>query len=97
MLNTISTPSVAEANEVRVVYSVKEVSQLLHTNAALIYRFIELGLLPAIKLGSLRVRKPSTSFWSTMRDWISAIPKRFGASLRQVKDQWCRQLSAPHF
>ena len=29
MPNTISTPSVAEANEVRVVYSVKEVSQLL--------------------------------------------------------------------
>ena len=56
MPNTISTPSVAEASEVRVV-SVKEVSQLLHTNAALIYRFIELGLLPAIKLGSLRVRK----------------------------------------
>ena len=39
----------------------------------------------------------SISFWSTTRDWISAIPKRFGASLRQVKDQWCRRLSAPHF
>lgn len=57
MSNTTSTPSTMETSEGRVVYSVKEISQLLLTNAALIYRFIELGLLPAIKLGSLRVRK----------------------------------------
>ncbi len=57
MSNTTSTPSTMETSEGCVVYSVKEISQLLHTNAALIYRFIELGLLPAIKLGSLRVRK----------------------------------------
>lgn len=41
----------------RVIYTVKEISQLLHTNISLIYRLIELGLLPALKLGSLRVRK----------------------------------------
>ena len=57
MSNTTSAPSTMETSEGRVVYSVKEISQLLHTNAALIYRFIELGLLPAIKLGSMRVRK----------------------------------------
>ena len=57
MSNTTSAPYTMETSEGRVVYSVKEISQLLHTNAALIYRFIELGLLPAIKLGSLRVRK----------------------------------------
>ena len=57
MSKTTSAPSTMETSEGRVVYSVKEISQLLHTNAALIYRFIELGLLPAIKLGSLRVRK----------------------------------------
>ena len=57
MSNTTSAPSTMETSEGRVVYSVKEISQLLNTNAALIYRFIELGLLPAIKLGSLRVRK----------------------------------------
>ena len=57
MSNTTSAPSTMETSEGRVVYSVKEISQILHTNAALIYRFIELGLLPAIKLGSLRVRK----------------------------------------
>lgn len=41
----------------RVIYTVREVSQLLRTNISLIYRLIELGLLPALKLGSLRVRK----------------------------------------
>ena len=39
------------------VYTVKEVSQLLHTNPAFVYRLINLGLLPALKLGSIRVRK----------------------------------------
>ena len=41
----------------RVVYTVKEVSILLRTNPAFVYRLIDLGLLPALKLGSIRVRK----------------------------------------
>lgn len=41
----------------RVIYTVKEVSQLLRTNAAFIYKLIDTGLLPALKLGSIRVRK----------------------------------------
>ena len=40
-----------------VVYTVKEVSILLRTNPAFVYRLIGLGLLPALKLGSIRVRK----------------------------------------
>ena len=40
-----------------VVYSVREVSQMLHTGPALVYQFINVGLLPALKLGSIRVRK----------------------------------------
>lgn len=41
------------------VYTVREVSQALHTNIGYIYELIYLGLLPALKLGSLRVRKES--------------------------------------
>ena len=41
----------------RVIYTVREVSQLLRTNAAFIYKLIDTGLLPALKLGSIRVRK----------------------------------------
>ena len=39
------------------VYTVREVSQMLHTNPSFVYRLINLGLLPALKLGSIRVRK----------------------------------------
>ena len=40
-----------------VVYSVREVSQILHTNAGFVYDLIKTGLLPALKLKSLRVRR----------------------------------------
>lgn len=39
------------------VYTVKEISTMLHTSPAFIYRMISSGMLPALKLGSLRVRK----------------------------------------
>lgn len=39
------------------VLSVREVSQMLRTNPALVYRLIDLGILPALKLGSIRVRR----------------------------------------
>ena len=39
------------------VFTVNEVAELLRTNASFVYRLIELGLLPALKLGSIRVRK----------------------------------------
>lgn len=41
----------------RVIYTVKEISQLLHSNIGYVYQLIDLGLLPALKLGSLKVRK----------------------------------------
>lgn len=50
---TTTSNSVAE----HPIYTVKEVSQMLHTNPAFVYRLIKLGLLPALKLGSIRVRK----------------------------------------
>jgi len=43
----------------KIVYTVKEVSQLLHTNTAYIYTLIHAGLLPAIKLGSYKIREES--------------------------------------
>lgn len=41
----------------RVIYTVKGVSLLLHSNIGYVYQLIDLGLLPALKLGSLKVRK----------------------------------------
>lgn len=40
-----------------VLYTVKEVSKLFHTNPTYIYALIKAGLLPALKLGSYKIRK----------------------------------------
>ena len=43
--------------EDKMIYTVKEVSEIIHTNPAYVYSLINSGLLPAIKLGSYKVRK----------------------------------------
>ena len=52
-----STVKANEPKTERVIYTVREVSQLLRTNAAFIYKLVDTGFLPALKLGSIRVRK----------------------------------------
>ncbi|HHX58127.1 MAG TPA: helix-turn-helix domain-containing protein [Clostridiales bacterium] len=42
--------------ETKILYTVKEVSTILHTNTTHVYDLIKAGLLPAIKLGSLKIR-----------------------------------------
>ena len=45
------------SNHEKILYTVKEVSELIHTNQAYVYTLIRAGLLPALKLGSYKVRK----------------------------------------
>lgn len=40
-----------------IILTVKEVAEILHTNKAYVYGLIKQGLLPALKLGSLKIRK----------------------------------------
>ena len=40
-----------------VLYTVKETSKLLKTNQGYIYSLIKAGLLPALKLGSYKIRR----------------------------------------
>lgn len=40
----------------KILYTVKEVSEILHTNTTYVYDLIKAGLLPALKLGSLKIR-----------------------------------------
>lgn len=40
-----------------ILYTVKEVSEIIHTNKAYVYALIKAGLLPALKLGSFKIRK----------------------------------------
>ena len=42
-----------------VLYTVKEVSQLIKTNVGYVYNLIRKGYLPALNLGSLKVRRAS--------------------------------------
>ena len=44
-------------SEEKLLYTVKEVSELIHTNQAYVYSLIKSGLLPALKLGSYKIRK----------------------------------------
>lgn len=39
-----------------ILYTVKEVSQLIHSNSAYVYELIKRGYLPAMKLGSYKIR-----------------------------------------
>ena len=39
------------------IYTVKEVADILHTNKNYVYELIKHGLLPALKLGSLKIRR----------------------------------------
>lgn len=45
--------------EDKMIYTVKEVSEIIHTNPAYVYSLIKSGLLPALKLGSYKIRKSS--------------------------------------
>ncbi len=40
----------------KILYTVKEVSQIMHTNPSYVYQLINAGLLPVLKLGSYKVR-----------------------------------------
>ena len=39
--------------EDKIIYTVKEVSEIIHTNPTYVYTLIKSGLLPALKLGSM--------------------------------------------
>ena len=41
----------------QLVFTVKEVSKIIHTNQTYVYSLIRAGLLPALKLGSYKIRR----------------------------------------
>lgn len=43
----------------KIIYTVKEVAEIIHTNPTYVYSLIKAGLLPALKLGSYKVKKSS--------------------------------------
>jgi excisionase family DNA binding protein len=47
------------ASNEKILYTVKEVSELIHTNQAYVYSLIKAELLPVLKLGSYKIRRES--------------------------------------
>ena len=45
------------AQDEKILYTVKEVSALLHIKQGFVYDLIRTGLLPALKLGAYKVRR----------------------------------------
>lgn len=45
-----------EKTPVKILYTVKEVSVIMHTNPAFVYSLINAGHLPALRLGSYKIR-----------------------------------------
>lgn len=43
----------------KLLYTVKEVAEIIHTNPTYVYQLIKTGLLPALKLGSYKIRHES--------------------------------------
>lgn len=60
-----------------VIYTVAETAKLLKTNPAYIYKLINAGLLPALKLGGIKIRKVAL---------LEFLKKYEGKDLRDVNN-----------
>lgn len=62
------------------LYTVSEVSKLMKTNTTYVYKLIQSGLLPALKLGSYKVRK------STLLVFLEKYEGKDLTDPKQIKD-----------
>lgn len=60
-----------------VIYTVAETAKLLKTNPAYIYKLINAGILPAIRLGGMKIRKAAL---------LEFLKKYEGKDLRDVNN-----------
>lgn len=57
-------------NNIPRIYTVKEVSQILKCNKNYVYELIKSGMLPALKLGSLKIREEALyKFLAEYENW----------------------------
>lgn len=62
------------------LYTVKEVSKILKSNQNYVYSLIKKGYLPALNLGSLKVRKVS------LMQFLEKYDKKDLSNLNNIKD-----------
>ena len=60
-MEDLEVPELANTHnkEEKLLYTVKETAYVLGCNVHLVYNLVNKGLLPALKLGSLKIRKTS--------------------------------------
>ncbi len=63
-----------------VLYTVKQVSTLIRSNTDYVYKLINLGLLPALKLGNYKVRK------SALLDFLEKYEGKDLTDPQKIKD-----------
>ena len=64
------------ASDEKILYTVKEVSELIHTNQAYVYTLIKTGLLPALKPGSYKVRKSALEDFLYKVKTVRVVPEK---------------------
>lgn len=63
-----------------ILYTVSETAKLLKTNTNYVYELIKLGFLPALKLGSFKIRK------STLISFLEKYEGQDLTDLRNIKE-----------
>mgnify|MGYP000851910400 CR=1 FL=1 len=63
-----------------VLFTVKEVSKMIKTNPAYVYSLINSGLLPALKLGSYKIRK------TALLDFLEKYEGKDLTNINEIKD-----------
>lgn len=63
-----------------VLYTVSEVAKLIKTNPAYVYKLINAGLLPVLKLGSMKVRKMA------LEEFLAKYEGKDLTDLRNIKE-----------
>lgn len=64
----------------QMLYTVSETSKILKTNSSYVYNLIKLGFLPAIKLGSYKIRK------STLEGFLQEYENKDLTDLTNIKE-----------
>lgn len=64
----------------QMLYTVLETSKILKTNTSYVYSLIRLGFLPAIKLGSYKIRR------STLEKFLQEYENKDLTDLNNIKD-----------
>lgn len=79
------------SNHEKILYTVKEVSELIHTNQAYVYTLIRAGLLPALKLGSYKVRKEALFTFLEANEGKNLNDPHNVQSICEVEEETCTE------